>query len=183
MLHLAENKLPGTSSKTKSASNKKKREELRATMAEASHEVYKLHRSASWNVVVKTLCERIAVTSPLSDKASTFEVTTDRCIFRTVSPILRVTLDENEDGNEEADPVYCQVRAEVLPLATAVVFDVWDPLTSTQWRAEYPDSRELLREFVVETFLEQQMHLEAIVMSLLLQSNAETGELELRFDE
>ncbi|KAG6965299.1 hypothetical protein JG688_00007289 [Phytophthora aleatoria] len=98
--------------------------------------------------------------------------------------LLRISSDESEDQEEdESSAVYCRVRAEVLPLAKAVVFEVWDPYDRQQWRIAYPESHELLREFEVETFVEQQMHLEAITMSLLLYPNAETGRLELRFEE
>ncbi|KAG7389707.1 hypothetical protein PHYPSEUDO_009870 [Phytophthora pseudosyringae] len=172
----------GKASNTKAPSSKKKREELHRAIAAASNEIHRLNREAPWPVLIKALCERCSLTPTLD--ATAFAITLDRCIFRAVSPVLRISSDENEDSeDDEPSPVYCRVRAEVLPLATAVVFEVWDPYDGEQWRLEYPESRELLREFAVETFIEQQMHLEAIMMSLLLHPNAETGRLELRFEE
>ncbi|KAJ8528666.1 hypothetical protein ON010_g14663 [Phytophthora cinnamomi] len=168
-------------SKTKSSRDKKKRNELLQTMAAASNEVHRLNREAPWPVLVKELCKKCTIIAT-SEDTSTFEVSFDRCIFRVVSPVLRIT-DEDENDDEESSAVYCRVQAEVVPLAKAVVFEVWDPIEGIHWRVEYPESRELLREFAVETFIEQQMHLEAIVMSLLLHTNAETGRLELRFED
>ncbi|KAG1706693.1 hypothetical protein DVH05_027545 [Phytophthora capsici] len=172
--------LKGKKTKTNASNTKKKREELRRVIAEASHEIHRLNREAPWPVLIKSLCERCSIVSKTD---SEFAVALDRCIFRSVSPILRMTNDENEDNEAESSAVYCRVRVEVLPLAKAVAFDVWDPYEGQQWRIEYTESRELLHEFVVETFIEQQMHLEAIVMSLMLHVNAETGRLELRFEE
>ncbi|KAL3672488.1 hypothetical protein V7S43_001786 [Phytophthora oleae] len=172
----------GKKPKIKAPPTKKRREELRRVIAEASHEIHRLNREAPWPVLINSLCERCSI-APRMDSTE-FTVTLDRCIFRSVSPVLRMTNDENEDNEDaESSAVYCRVRAEVLPLAKAVVFEVWDPYDGQQWRIEYPESCELLREFVVETFIERQMHLEAIMMSLLLHLNSETGRLELCFEE
>ncbi|KAK1940164.1 hypothetical protein P3T76_008487 [Phytophthora citrophthora] len=170
----------GKKTKTKAPSTKKKREELRRVMAEASHEIHRLNREAPWPMLIHSICERGSI---VSKKDSEFSIAMDRCIFRSVSPILRMTNDENENEDAESSAVYCRVRAEVLPLAEAVVFEVWDPYEGQHWCIKYPESRELLHEFVIETFIEQQMHLEAIVMSLILHQSAETGRLELRFEE
>ncbi|KAG7394234.1 hypothetical protein PHYBOEH_005459 [Phytophthora boehmeriae] len=183
--HHAKDTSSGVTSKGKTAkaktSSKTKREELRGKMATASSEINKLHREAPWAVLVKALCERITLTS--MPTATAYELALDRCIFRSTTAILRVSNDENEEGDGEPSVVYCRVRVEISALALAVIFMVWDPLSATEWRLEYPESRELVREFVVETFTEQQMHLEAIVMSLLLHLNTDTGQLELRFEE
>ncbi|KAE8877240.1 hypothetical protein PF005_g13481 [Phytophthora fragariae] len=179
-LHELADTPPGSkASKTRISSNKKRREELLRAMSAASNEIHRLNRDAPWSILVKELCKKCTIT-PAED-ATTFEISLDRCIFQVVSPVLRITNDENEADDEESSAVYCRVRAEVAPLARAVVFDVWDPFEGMQWRVEYPESRELLREFAVETFIEQQMHLEAIVISLLLHTDA--GRLELRFEE
>ncbi|KAG2893812.1 hypothetical protein PC114_g16128 [Phytophthora cactorum] len=172
----------GKASKTKAPPSKKKREELQRAIAMASNEIHRLNREAPWPVLTKALCERCTIT-PATDSTA-FGITLDRCIYRAVSPVLRISSDESEDQEEdESSAVYCRVRADVLPLAKAVVFEVWDPYDRQQWRIAYPESHELLREFEVETFVEQQMHLEAITMSLLLYPNAEAGRLELRFEE
>ncbi|RLN75160.1 hypothetical protein BBJ28_00011181 [Nothophytophthora sp. Chile5] len=169
------------SSKTKPPSTRTKRLALQHAMAEASGELSRLHREAPWPGLVRGLCERLTV---ISTDSTAFEVHVDRCIFRAVSAVLCVA-NEDGDGGDDGEPsvVYCRVRAEVLALTQAVVFDVLDPLEGQQWRVEYPESRELLREFAVESFAEQQLHLEAIMTSLLLQSNVATGRLELRFEE
>ncbi|KAL4147652.1 hypothetical protein PRNP1_011406 [Phytophthora ramorum] len=172
----------GKALKTKASSSKKRREELQRTMTTASNDIHRLAREAPWLALVKSLCERCTITS--STDTPGLDVSLDRCIFRSVSPVLRLTNDDNgNNADSESDVVHCRVRVEVLPLAEAVVFEVWDPLDETQWRVDYPESRELLREFAVETFMEQQLHLEAITMSLLLHPNAATGHLELRFEE
>ncbi|KAL4167849.1 hypothetical protein KRP22_013332 [Phytophthora ramorum] len=172
----------GKALKTKASSSKKRREELQRTITTASNDIHRLAREAPWLVLVKSLCERCTITS--STDTPGLDVSLDRCIFRSVSPVLRLTNDDNgNNADSESDVVHCRVRVEVLPLAEAVVFEVWDPLDETQWRVDYPESRELLREFAVETFMEQQLHLEAITMSLLLHPNAATGHLELRFEE
>ncbi|ETI51279.1 hypothetical protein F443_05345 [Phytophthora nicotianae P1569] len=171
----------GKTLKTKAASSKKKREELQRAIAAASNEIHRIHREAPWPVLVKALCERCTIT-PATD-TTTFDITLDRCIFRAESPVLRITNDENDGQEDEPSAVDCHVRAEVLPFAEAVVIEVWDPRDRQLWRLEYPESRELLHEFEIETFVEQQMHLEAITMSLMLYPNTETGRLELRFEE
>ncbi|GMF30057.1 unnamed protein product [Phytophthora lilii] len=185
-LYTTRSTVSSTSSKrkaprTSTSSSKNKNEELHRLMVESSGEIYRLNRDAPWSTLVKALCDRCTI--DLTADKTGFEVTLDRCIFRAVSPVLRISSDENEDDDGESGAVYCRVHAEVLPLAEAVVFNVWDPCEKMLWRIEYPESLELLREFAVETFIEQQMHLEAITMSLLLHPNAETGLLELRFEE
>ncbi|GMF47563.1 unnamed protein product [Phytophthora fragariaefolia] len=184
-LYNLDNTLSGPSKsnavKAKASSSKEEREELHHALKAASNEIRKLNRDAPWPTLVKELCRKCTINTGAN--GTLFEVGLDRCIFRAVSPVLRITNDENEVDNDESSAVYCRVRAEVAPLAKALVFEVWDPFEGVHWRVENPESRELFREFAVETFIEQQMHLEAIVMSLLLHTDAETGRLELRFEE
>lgn len=175
---------------TTAASTKQQRKKSHKKKCEAAwrdlelnrQERKRLHEIAPWSAVVQELCDRLTIPAP-----DTVEL--DRCIFRTIAPIVSIADDNEDDANAsrkpkpvEDDMVYCQVRASQTE--HEIQFDLYDPLSGHQWAIAYAESLELVKEFAVETFVEQQMHLEAIAMSLLFFRDPEDPErLAVRFEE
>lgn len=162
-------------------SHKKKCEAVWRDLELNRQERKRLHEIAPWPTVVQELCDRLTISAPGA-------VELDRCIFRTIAPIVSIADDTEEDGSSrkskpvEDDTVYCHVRASQTE--HEIQFDLYDPLSGHQWAIPYADSLELVKEFAVETFVEQQMHLEAIAMSLLFFRDPENPErLAVRFEE
>ncbi|GAB9462935.1 hypothetical protein Gpo141_00000415 [Globisporangium polare] len=161
----------------------KLRDQLRLEMQHCLLERKKLFRNAPpWHQLIAALGERLSVSGSQA-------VSIDRCIFRTVLPIVSLVGDDERPGGQSQkaggggaeDVVYCHVR--VVQEHQEIHFEVFEPLTGAEYSLVYPESAELVKEFAVETFLEQQMHLEAIAMSLLFFVSDVTGEVEIRFED
>lgn len=131
-----------------------------------------LDGAAPWHRMIAALGERISF--PAANA-----VALDRCIFHAMLPI--VSLAGEAEGNDASDAVNCDVRA--LQQRHKITFYVVDLTTRREFSLVYPESEELVKEFAVETFMEQQMHLEAVAMTLLFFVNEHTGELGMRFED
>ncbi|KAJ0407042.1 hypothetical protein P43SY_005315 [Pythium insidiosum] len=166
-----------------------KRRQLRAELLVSAQEEGACWRAAPWSRVVQELCHRLRTTSD----ARAGRVDVDRCIFKATLPIVSIEDEEEEGGGgglglggkgggrDDDAAVYCHVRA--FQRHDAVTFEVSDPLTGEQWALVYPESAELTLEFAVESFVEQQLHLEAIAMTLLLFRDPASGRRAVRFEE
>lgn len=160
-------------------SYRKKREALWRDLEINRLERKRLHEIAPWTTVVQELCDRLTISSAAVDL--------DRCIFRTIAPIVSIADDTEDEGKPnvgpaEDDVVFCHVRASQTE--QEIQFDLYDPLSGHQWTITYSESVELVKEFAIETFVEQQMHLEAIAMTLLLFRDPQDPErLAVRFEE
>lgn len=165
----------------------KQREQLRLDMQNCLLERKKLYAEAPWHVLISALGERLSVSGSGSD-----EVSIDRCIFRTVLPIVSIAEDNDDErpgghsqktrgGDDAEGVVYCHVR--VVQKHETIGFEVFEPLNGTEYAIVYPESVELVKEFAIETFLEQQMHLEAVAMSLLFFVNDVTGQVDIQFED
>lgn len=161
--------------------NLSRREQLCVEMQNCLRERQKLFAAAPWHRVMAALSERLTVRYPSA------EIVLDRCIFRTILPIVTLAGDDDDEaGGKQSDgsdntSIYCHVRA--MQEHHAITFEVYDPLAGEQYALLYPESAELAKEFEVENFMEQQLHLEAVAMSLLFVPNDQTGKLELRFED
>lgn len=158
----------------------KLRDQVRLEMQNCLLERKKLVTNAPWHRLIAVLGERLNV--------SDSEVHIDRCIFRTVLPIVSLVAEDEspsgqaqKTGDDAGGVVYCHVR--VVQEHEEIRFEVFEPLAGAEYALVYPESDELVKEFAVETFLEQQMHLEAIAMSLLFYVNDVTGQVDIRFEE
>lgn len=197
-------------SSTAAAKAAVRRRELAASFAALSREQRSYSRLAPWNAVVCGLCDRLRlVRNPSSTAVERVEI--DRCLFRATLPIISLTNDDDSDaeaadeafhvdlessapvmtaiarrsstsgGADDGHVVYCNVRA-VLSYEE-LQFEVFEPLGRQTWRLAYPDSLELVKEFAVNTFMEQQLHVEAIAMTMVFFVSPRSGRAELRFEE
>ncbi|TMW67469.1 hypothetical protein Poli38472_011089 [Pythium oligandrum] len=165
---------------TRSAMNKlkalkkniKKRQQAMLTLRENCKQQQKLRETyAPWDRIIRCLCERLTIQE---------HVVLDRCVYR--ANLSLVSVETRVGGQDDVGKmVDCDVR--VTQTENTVEFRVDDPLTGETWTVLYPDSEELVKEFAVETQLEQQMHLEAIAMTLFLYSDEETGQRAVRLEE
>lgn len=153
-----------------------KRRELIASITSLNMEKRAIRSCAPWHAVVVALCSRLTLVTAASGVLEAVDL--DRCLYRAVLPIVSVGNDGDEDHDDQV--VYCRVRARLE--REQIGFEVFDPLTRRSWQLPYPDSTELVREFAGNSFLEQQLNLEVIAMTLLFFVD-ESGETQLRFEE
>lgn len=172
-----------TASKKSRAASKtvtKQRAELRAAMQRHLLELRQLNDAAPWHRMMSALSERLSFSAPDA-------VAVDRCIFHASLPIVSLIGDDDTPAsavglNHDDDdvPTY-DVR--VLQERHEITFHVTDPTTGDAFAVVCPDSAELAKEFAVESFVEQQMHLEAIASTLLFYEDERTQKLSIRFED
>lgn len=184
--------------------------ELAASFATLSRERRNYSRFAPWKPVVRGLCDRLQlIRKPLSHVIERVEI--DRCLFRATLPIISLTNEEDEDmeaagvdvdgdfestapimtaiarrsstsaAADDGQVVYCHVRAMLYH--EELHFEVFEPLGRQTWRLPYPDSLELVKEFASNSFMEQQLHVEAIALTMVFFVSPRTGRAELRFED
>lgn len=171
--------------------------EIVSSFSSISFERRQLSRVAPWNVAVRALCSRLRLVHQPLEAAKIERIEIDRCIFRAVLPVISIITNDDDTDDEQQitttttttkssssdndQVVDCHVRA--ILYNQELVFEVFDPFLSRQWQLPYPDSLELVKEFAGNTFMEQQLHIEAIAMSMILFVDGRTGNAELRFED
>jgi hypothetical protein len=184
--------------------------ELAASFAALSRERRNYSRFASWNPVVRGLCDRLHLVRK-SPSHAIERVEINRSLFRAALPIISLTNEEGDDTDaagvdvdgdfestapimtaiarrsstsaaaDDGQVVYCHIRAMLNH--EKLHFEVFEPLGRQTWRLSYPDSFELVKEFASNSFMEQQLHVEAIAMTMVFFVSPRTGRAELRFED